>query len=87
MTHDDFTKRLWGLVKAADDLGLPDTKDMIVNAAMSMLYPSAVQKALAKECSDATKKWAKRLREAMAEQGEKDDREWFRDFEWPEDLA
>jgi len=86
MTNGEFQSALWVLVKTADEMGLNDTKQMLVTTCMAMLYPPAVQKALAKECSDAAAKWAKRLRDALNEQDKRDELEWFRDFEWPDDL-
>jgi len=87
MKYEDLSSAIWKLAKSAGEDDRPDIKKMLINAAMTMLYPPAVQKAVANDCSEVVAKWAKRLREAMDAREADEEREWARDFEWPDDLS
>lgn len=87
MSSQEIFSRLGELLTEAHKSGLVEEKKFIEIALMSMLYAKPIQRAILTEITPIISKWAKRQRDAIDAKDAEDELEWFREFEWPDDLS
>lgn len=81
---DTFCQHFTALVKEAEPV--KPTGDLLMMVYLTMMYAPAIQHEIHREVTEIVNKWAKRNRDLIDEECEEADRDWFRNFEWPEDL-
>jgi hypothetical protein len=81
-----FTKRFTDLIKMAEALNYKPMDHTLVLIYLTMTCSPAVQVEIDKEIEALLKKWMSGQREANEIAEQEADRDWFRNFEWPEDF-